>query len=251
MSTSEGTVTCTVIPEIWPIFLEWFVCIHDRCKYMFRAIQPSGAGATDALFCCISHLAQTHKPSTAPWNKSESSVRRCLPWFWLLWWKVFFCFLKTDRRTGKKIRAASRQKAALWCKSHFQTFIGVCCRLFWLCQPLLCVSSSFEDWEGSEHTPFRVKWKIPICPVLCISLTVRSCCLPNHRPWNWSPLVWITGWQCWAKMEGKMEEGKDERRTVAPCTYSTYSTVCSQKARCECWQATISSLKQLYGEKLF
>lgn len=37
--------------------------------------------------------------------------------------KGFFCFLKTDRRTGKKIRAASRQKAALWCKSHFQTFI--------------------------------------------------------------------------------------------------------------------------------
>lgn len=159
----------------------------------------------------------------------------------------FFFFLKTDRRTGKKIRAASWQKAALWCKSHFQTFIGVCCRLFWLCQPLLCVSSSFEDWERSEHTPFRVKWKIPICPVLCISLTVRSCCLPNHRSWNWSPLVWITGWQCWAKMEGKMEEGKDERRTVAPCTYST---VCSQQARCECWQATISSLKQRYGEKL-
>lgn len=90
MSTSEGTVTCTVIPEIWPIFLEWFVCIHDRCKYMFRAIQPSGAGATDALFCCISHLAQTHKPSTAPRNKSESSVGRCLPWFWLLWWLFFF-----------------------------------------------------------------------------------------------------------------------------------------------------------------
>lgn len=86
---------------------------------------------------------------------------------------------KTDRGTGKKIRAASRQNAALWCKSHFQTFIGVCCRLSGCVNHLSALAHHLRIERGLSILPSGWNGK---------SQSVLS----SVFPWQWGHVVCLT-----------------------------------------------------------
>lgn len=83
------------------------------------------------------------------------------------------------------------------------------------CVSNVFVSSSCEDWWGSGCT-FPLGCSGKPHSVLCICLTVRSCSLPHFSPAGLTACSShifaseITGWQCWARVERRVEVGRDE-----------------------------------------